>query len=274
VTTNGPDAESNDRVPREPAPHRLGAAHSGVGHGLGRMRTLVVVAGVVAGLAAFGVGEATSELIPPDTVQFNFFGAKRETVSRDTPRVVRRTTALAYGVLGVCLGGCLGFAGDVARRSAAASVAGGLLGAVLGAVLGGQATLWLLPSLLELRQNHRDLDMIIGMLIHGVIWGPLGAAAGLAFAIGLGDSRLTGRALAAGLVGAVLGAVAFDLVGAFAFPLAKTDSPISLTWPSRLLARLLVCVATAAVVALVVSVPRPARAAVAQPPLPTPEPQP
>ncbi len=116
-------------------------------------------------------------------------------------RVVRRTTALAYGVLGVCLGGCLGLAGGVARRRAAASVAGGLLGAVLGAVLGGQATLWLLPSLLELRHNHQNLDMIIGMLIHGVIWGPLGAAAGLAFAVGLGDSRFTGRAAGSRLRG-------------------------------------------------------------------------
>ena len=93
--------------------------------------------------------------------------------------------------------------------------------------------------------------MIIGMLMHGVIWGPLGAAAGLAIAIGMGEPRLIGRAMVAGLVGAVVGGVAFDLVGAFAFPLAKTDSPISQTWATRLLARLLVTVGTAACLATV-----------------------
>ena len=60
----------------------------------------------------------------------------------------------------------------------------------------------------------------------------------------------------AGLVGAVVGAVAFDLVGAFAFPLAKTDSPISQTWATRLLARLLVTIGTAASLALLLTGPR------------------
>ena len=92
--------------------------------------------------------------------------------------------------------------------------------------------------------------------MHGVIWGPLGAAAGLAVAIGLGEPRLIGRAMVAGLAGAVLGAVAFDVVGAFAFPLAKTDSPISRTWASRLLARLLVTIGTAATLALLLPAPR------------------
>ena len=141
-------------------------------------RPLAVIGGIVAGAVAFGTGEATSELVPADTVHFDF-SATSERRSRGIPaRVVQRTTALAYGILGLCLGGCLGIAGGVARQKAAASLTGGLVGAVLGAVLGGAATLWLLPSFLALRHDHQNLDMIIGMLIHGVIWGPLGAAAG------------------------------------------------------------------------------------------------
>jgi hypothetical protein len=121
-----------------------------------------------------------------------------------------------------------------------------------------------------LRHDHQDLDMIIAMLIHGLFWGLLGAAAGLAFAIGM--KAPIGRAVAAGIVGAVLGSVAFDLVGAFAFPLAKTDSPISLTWPSRLCARLLVCVGTAAALTRVLPGPRPEGAAAPQLRVPTTDP--
>ena len=191
---NGPDVVSDDRGRLGAGPAGPGAVREGVSGGLGLARILTVVAGIVAGLAAFAIGEHTAGLIPPDTVQFNFFGATRGIASRDTPRVVMRTAALAFGVLGLCLGGCLGIAGGVARRSAAAAVAGGSLGAVLGAVLGGGATLALLPSFLEMRRNHQNLDMIIGMLMHGVLWGPLGAAAGLAVAIGQGKHRLIGRA--------------------------------------------------------------------------------
>jgi len=60
-----------------------------------------------------------------------------------------------------------------------------------------------------------------------LIWGLLGASAGLAFAVGLGERRRLGRALIAGLVGAVLGAVAFEFIGAVFFTLAETEEPIS-----------------------------------------------
>jgi hypothetical protein len=229
---------------------------------------LTLVAGFVAGLAAFGIGEATSELIPAETVQFDFFGAARQTVSRDTPRVVTRTAALAFGVLGVCLGGSLGIAGGLARRSAPAAAAGGLLGAVLGGLIGAGSTMGLIPFSLQMRSLHPKTDLIIGMLVHGTIWGALGIAAGLAVAVGLGEPRLAVRAAASGFVGAVLGAIAFDLIGAFAFPLANTDSAISRTWATRLIARLLVGVGTAAVVALFLPAPRRAQVAFREPPAP------
>jgi hypothetical protein len=48
-----------------------------------------------------------------------------------------------------------------------------------------------------------------------------------------------------GAIGAVLGAAAFELVGAVFFASAATDGPISTTAASRLLARLLVSTFTA-----------------------------
>ena len=136
MTTNGPDVVSNSRGGLGASPAGPGAVGKATSGGLGLAHILAVVAGIVAGSAAFGIGEGTAELIPPEKVQFNVFGQTRGMASRDTPRVVTRTAALAFGVLGLCLGGCLGIAGGVARRRAAAAVTGGLLGAVLGAVRG------------------------------------------------------------------------------------------------------------------------------------------
>ena len=87
--------------------------------------------------------------------------------------------------------------------------------------------------------------------MHGTIWGLVGALAGLTFVVGFGERRLWVRALATGFAGALVGAVAFDLIGAVAFPGAMTDDPISRTWGTRLMARLLVTMATAAAVSLV-----------------------
>src|SRR5262249_48664527 len=89
---------------------------------------------------------------------------------------------------------------------------------------------------------------------HGAIWGLLGALAGLAFAVGLGDRSLWVRAVTAGFAGALVGAVAFDLIGVVAFPEARTDDPSSRTRVTRLMARLLVTVAPAAALSLVLPV--------------------
>jgi hypothetical protein len=220
--------------------------------GFNRARTLAMAGGLVAGLAAFAIGEATSDLIPPEREQSSFMGQMTWTVTKESPRVLSRVAAVGFGVLGACLGSSLGIAGGLARRpaSAVAPAAGGLLGAVLGATLGAGTSLALVPPLLELYFGHKDVEILTGTFSHIVIWGPLGAAAGLAFAVGLGERRLIGRALVAGLAGALLGTIAFDLVGALAFPLDKTDALFALTWPTRLLARLMVSLGTAAALAL------------------------
>ncbi len=109
---------------------------------------------------------------------------------------------------------------------------------------------------------YSQYDLFISMAMHGLIWGPAGAAAGLAFAVGLGSQpRRLAQGTVAGLAGAVIGAIAFDMIGAGLFPLAETGEPISTTWPSRLTARLLVCVTTAVLVILTVPAPNHAEAA-------------
>jgi len=110
---------------------------------------------------------------------------------------------------------------------------------------------------------YPEYDLILSMIMHGSIWGLTGATAGLAFAVGLGEQKLYGRTLAAGFAGAVLGAIVFDLIGVVLFPLGSTGQPISTTWPTRLMARLLVTLATAAVVILLLPEPSPDKGAIA-----------
>ena len=221
---------------------------------LGRTRGLLAVGGLLAGLLAFGVGEAVHDLIPAGTVTQHALGLTKvsPTVATETVAATRNG-ALAFGVLGLFLGGSLGLAGGLARRSSIGAAAGGL-GSVLGFAAGAGASLALLPFCIASRFRYPENDLAISFVMHGAIWGLLGAVAGLAFAVGLGERPLWVRALTAGFAGALVGAVAFDLIGAVAFPGAKTDDPISRTWVTRLMARLLVTVATAAAVSLVLPV--------------------
>ncbi len=260
VDSNAPEpGTANESSGVQDAPRQEhGTPHSGllVTWRLGQMRWLVILGGLVAGLAAFAIGEATSELIPPESVQLAVQGGTAKGLSRATPRAVTRSSALASGILGACLAGCLGAAGGLARRSGAAAMTWGSFGAVLGLALGAGFSLGVFPLFYWVHDHYTLDDMIESVALHGMIWAPLGAVAGLAFGLGLGKGRLVGRTLAAGLMGALLGAVAFDVLGALFFPLARTADPLTETWWIRLISRLLVSLATALLVALSLSEPR------------------
>src|SRR5262249_18459101 len=156
------------------------------GDGLGRARWLAILAGLLAGLVAFGIGEETYELIRPEKVAQNLVGSIVMVADRATNTVAdTRNAALAFAALGACLGGCLGGAGGLAGRSRVGAVRGGLLGVFLGLALGAGASLALVPWFIKGRYDFFEYDLLIAMMMHVVIWGLLGAAAGLAFAVGL-----------------------------------------------------------------------------------------
>ena len=236
------------------------------------MRTLTLLAGLLAGLASFGVGEATYQIVPPELVpQIGHFGAKVMAPSQATQMTAdTKNASLAFGALGLCLGGFLGIAGGLARRSASMAVTRGLLGGVLGGACGAGVSLAVLPfflrslgdysspelPFLKWLGDYSPTELLIPIIMHGLICGLVGASAGLALAIGLGDRRLFGQAMMAGLAGAVLGSIAFDIIGVLFFLNAWTVKPISETWPTRLLARVLVAVGTAVALALLVPAPQ------------------
>jgi MFS family permease len=265
VSTSGPDAVSEGLVapagPRtEPEDWRW----------FGRVRWLLLIAGLLAGLAAFGIGEKTHDLIPAEKVPEELAGNAVMLANVKTTTVAAtRNGAITFGALGLCLAAGLGLAGGLARRSTVGMAAGGSLGALLGVAMGAGVTWALLPGFITARGDYFDYDLFISMGMHGLIWGLIGAAAGLAFAVGLGRYRLGALSLLAGLIGAVLASLAYDIIGAVCFAGADTDEPISETWPTRLMACLLVTLGAAIAVALSIPEPRPIGPA-AQPEVPPP----
>jgi hypothetical protein len=253
----------------ESAPGHRAAAGPAPGRGadwigFGRAQWIDVLAGLFAGLIAFGFGEAVYEIIPAANATHTMGGSRVMMPNRDT-RILAdaRNGAVTFGVLGLCLGGCLGLAGGLVGRSPARMAIGGLLGAVLGAGLGVGLSLALLGPALRMRDVYFDYDLLISVAMHGLIWGSLGAAAGLAFAAGMGDWRRAGRYVIGGLVGAILGTLIYEAIGAAIFSSANTGEVISTTMETRFMARLLVTAGTALMVALLL--PGPPAAAGASP---------
>lgn len=214
-------------------------------------------AGLLAGLLGFGLGEWTSGFFPVEQVGVALGGG---TVMRPTLETIARAdmknSALTFGVMGGLLGLTLGVAGGLVSRSTASAARGGLVGLFLGAVLGVSLPLGLIEPFDRFQADRNSDDLLAPIALHAILWAPLGAVGGLAFGVGRARPGMILRSTLGGLLGAVLGTIAYDVIGATLTPLAGTSESISRTWPTRLLARLLLAVGTVGGIAL--SAPAPA----------------
>jgi hypothetical protein len=206
-------------------------------------------AGLLAGAVAWLVGEATVQTFRPKMVTMDTpVGRMTAAPTEELKRTDVKNATLAFAVQGACLGLALGLAGGLAQGSARAGAAAGLAGTILGGALTLGASLAMQPvyySNLQLDQVDQGLG--VPMLVHGGIWGAAGLAAGFAFGLGLGGGRSSiARMAAGGLLGALLAAFLFEATGAMAFPKAATTRPLSLTPESRLMAKLMASMISAA----------------------------
>jgi hypothetical protein len=237
------DSASPAGEPVVPAPLQAPpAARLGWGGTL-RLGILVLGLAILAGVAAWLVGEYTLDHFKPSakaasqTYNFGPLNLEMEQVSA-------WNGALAFGALGGLLGLGLGVAGGLVRRSSGGVLLGAVVGLILGAAAGALPSVAVMPW----QWRHRNDDpsatlLLTPLLVHLGLWSAIGLGAGLAFGIGSGvskPSRYLETALA-GVVGAMLGTFVFEMVGAFLFPMARTVDPFSATSGTRLLARL--CVA-------------------------------
>jgi hypothetical protein len=217
-----------------------------------RVWVLTLIAGLLAGFISWLIGELLHRRFdqpapalsgPPSSAQMMgaLFRAERAAqISEAT---------LAFGALGAVLGLALGLAGGSARRSARAALSAAIVGWILGGAVGAASTKVILPLYFRIL-NPDTNDLIVGILFHVVISSAIGAVGGAAFGIGLVDRSRAFRAVLGGLLGATAGALVYEMVGALAFPLAKTSSPIATMWGARLLARLTVTILASAGVAI------------------------
>jgi hypothetical protein len=208
-----------------------------------RSWALALSAGLAAGVIGGTIGEAA--LIPDSGL------ARRQVARGNTdplPSAVGlRNAVVSIGTLGAAMGLGLGLAGGLIRRSVVRAVLAGATGLIAGGVAGlGMARL-LVPIYYE---NLTADDLTYPLIVHGGTWGTAGAAAGLAFALGLGGWGRMLRVIVGGAAAALLATVIYEFAGGILFPLAWTDRPVSATWESRLAARLLVALLVAAGVVL------------------------
>jgi hypothetical protein len=218
------------------------------------VRAFLLGAGVLAGLISWAAGEGLREAIRPPLSEVKLRGSTRMMASRHDQAVAEyRNGAVAFAVLGSVLGAVFGAAGGLARRDPRAAAKAGLLGLTLGAASTIGVSMLILPPYSAYRELHPDeslQDLLRPMLVHLGPWATAGAAGGLAFAIGLAARGRIGAVVLGGFLGAAIGTVSYDIVGAFAFPLAGTARYLSLTAGTRLLARMAVTLSAAAGVAI------------------------
>jgi hypothetical protein len=70
--------------------------------------------------------------------------------------------------------------------------------------------------------------------------------------IGRGHPGQTLRLVIGGLAGVIVATIAYDAIGGAVTPMAATGDAISTTWPTRLLARLLVAIGAAVAIDLTI----------------------
>jgi hypothetical protein len=200
----------------------------------------IPVVAVLAGAAAWYCGELTLDRFnasdKASSQRFDF-----SVLNKEMAWATSLNGAAAFAVLGGLLGFGLGLVGGLGRQSAAGAILGAVVGLILGAAAGALPSFAIMPW----HWKHRGDDeyrgqLLLPTLVHLGLWCSLGLTAGLAFGLGRygrRPSRLFVTA-AAGLIGAIVGTSLFELAGALLFPLAETANPFSVTWQTRLLARL------------------------------------
>jgi hypothetical protein len=203
---------------------------------------MLLAVGLIAGVLSWLAGEAAGHAFAARRVlATNRQGVQALAATERTAAEAEiKNVALSSGLFGALLGTALGAAGGLGRRSSAAARRAAVVGLGAGAMAGAGMALAIVPLYFRWFFRLRPEGLLPPLLMHGGIWGAIGAAGGLAFGLGRGGRGQAVKALLGGLLGACLGTVLYELIGALVFPMSRTDQPSAAEWAPRLLARLLV----------------------------------
>jgi hypothetical protein len=119
------------------------------------------------------------------------------------------------------------------------------MGLVLAGAAGAGTAMGLVRLFFQI-QDRQSNSLLLPLLVHGGIWSAIGLAAGVALGIGAGGRGRALRTGLGGLQGAIVSTLLFEVVGAIAFPTARTHYPVSEEAASRLLALVTVSMLVAA----------------------------
>ena len=223
----------------------------------------VLLGGLLAAIGAWLVGESKALEATAAKVKYSMMGTPVIGETQETRHAAANLTASrVYGVYGALLGMALGVAGGVAAGRAGSTVAGGGIGLIAGGAAGAAAPFLVVPLYLRLSGDSKG-ELVPALLMHCGLWTLIGAAAGLALAVGVGGrarfarthlggtlsasvdvhisptaARLA-RAALGGALGMVIGIVIYEVLGGILFPLAGTSEPIAVAALPRLLMFLL-----------------------------------
>lgn len=228
------------------APESAGATPSP-----GRLAPFALALALLAGFVSYGVGESLRTTFRPPSRLVTTMGMTFDLPTfEDQIAADRKNATLVYAALGGSIALALGLAGGLARGSIRDGAIAAAIGLVLGIWAGAAAALAFLPiyyhQMIE-AQEELSHDLVMPLLVHAGVWAPCGLVAGFALAIGLRSRRMIAPAMVAGLLGGLMGAFAYEVLGATIFPDGKTSQPLAVAWGARLLANL----AVASLVALV-----------------------
>jgi hypothetical protein len=207
-----------------------------------RIWTFALSGGLLAGLIAWSLGEPLRTQFEPEKEMAKIFGVPQMATTYRTNAVAElKNATVAYAIQGAALGLMLGLAGGLSQGHVRRAVGAGLSGLVLGGLIVAGISYGLLHALGLAAQPSRG-ELTLGFQIHLAGWVPAGAIGGLALAWGVGRSSRVFGATVGGALGAALGTMAYEILGALAFPYSDTARLISATWGTRLMARLFVAI--------------------------------
>jgi hypothetical protein len=211
-------------------------------------RPWLIAAAALAALLAWAAGETGLARVAPRQVPMVTMGTRHTGTTAETERAaVVATAARMHGIFGALLVLATSLAGSRGKRPAAAIAA-----APLGAAVAVAATYLALfvYNRTRIADPSDDEELVRSLLMHGACWIPIGASAALSWGLAAGmGRRLLARAVLGGASGALLGTVAFEMLGALAFANDETGEPVPKSAVTRLLARILVATFAAALAA-------------------------
>jgi hypothetical protein len=201
--------------------------------------------GLVAGMLAALGGELTYDKLHADPdypAMFSNLSGSERAIARAQVRfktkvvVEKYQATAAYGMLGAALGVALGLTGALAAGSQRVSLAGGFIGGASGALVGAGLSMLLVPVFFDVSNSQTGLPLLF--LTHLAILAGVGAVGGLALGWSLGDRKVIVRCMIAGIVGALVGTLAFEVINFVAFPNMRTFEPVPMKTIPRIIMHL------------------------------------